>query len=140
MKHYILLWFWQIMAVKKIDSLLIQGGRGGEFSEIVSSIFKLCHSNIAELDGYCSEQGQNMLVYEYFRNGSLHGFLHLSDDFSKPLTWNTRVRIALGTARALEWVSLPFPVWSFYCLNLCFGMIYSYRMELILLNCHLLKV
>lgn len=94
----------RVMAVKKIDSLLIQGGRGGEFSEIVASIFKLCHSNIAELDGYCSEQGQNMLVYEYFRNGSLHGFLHLSDDFSKPLTWNTRVRIALGTARGLEYL------------------------------------
>ncbi|KAL9304604.1 hypothetical protein ACSQ67_021867 [Phaseolus vulgaris] len=37
-------------------------------------------------------------------NGSLHGFLHLSDDFSKPLTWNTRIRIALGTARAIEYL------------------------------------
>ncbi|XP_022145862.1 protein STRUBBELIG-RECEPTOR FAMILY 5-like [Momordica charantia] len=45
-----------------------------------------------------------MLIYEYFVNGSLHGFLHMSDDFSKPLTWNTRVRIALGTARALEYL------------------------------------
>ncbi|KAF8103126.1 hypothetical protein N665_0188s0080 [Sinapis alba] len=60
--------------------------------------------NIAELIGYCSEQGHNMLVYEYFRNGSLHEFLHLSDCFSKPLTWNTRVRIALGTARAVEYL------------------------------------
>jgi len=68
------------------------------------SLSKIRHQNIAELVGYCSEQGHNMLVYEYFRNGSLHEFLHLSDCFSKPLTWNTRVRIALGTARAVEYV------------------------------------
>lgn len=68
------------------------------------SVSKIRHQNIAELVGFCSEQGHNMLVYEYFRNGSLHEFLHLSDCFSKPLTWNTRVRIALGTARAVEYV------------------------------------
>ncbi|BAT98670.1 hypothetical protein VIGAN_09234100 [Vigna angularis var. angularis] len=45
-----------------------------------------------------------MLIYDYFRNGSLHGYLHLSDDFSNPLTWNTRIRIALGTARAIEYL------------------------------------
>uniref|UniRef100_A0A5B7BFF0 Protein kinase domain-containing protein n=1 Tax=Davidia involucrata TaxID=16924 RepID=A0A5B7BFF0_DAVIN len=94
----------KVLAVKKIDSSFFQGTRGPDFSEIVSNISKLHHPNIAALVGYCSEQGQNMLVYEYFRNGSLHEFLHLSDDFSKPLTWNTRVRIALGTARAVEYL------------------------------------
>ncbi|KAL3511524.1 hypothetical protein ACH5RR_024241 [Cinchona calisaya] len=92
------------LVVKKIDSSLLQGGHGGDFAEIISNVSALHHPNIAELVGYCSEQGQNMIVYEYFRNGSLHEFLHLSDDFSKPLTWNTRVRIALGTARALEYL------------------------------------
>jgi serine/threonine protein kinase len=88
--------------VKKIDSSLFQGGRSEEFAAIVSNISKLRHPNFAELVGYCSEQGHNMLIYEYFRNGSLHEFLHMSDDYSKTLTWNTRVRIALGTARAVE--------------------------------------
>lgn len=88
--------------MKKIGSSLFQGSRQEEFTEIISHISKLHHQNIAELVGYCSEKGHNMLVYEYFRNGSLHEFLHLSDDYSKPLTWNTRVRIALGTARAVE--------------------------------------
>ncbi|KAL6996074.1 hypothetical protein U1Q18_006210 [Sarracenia purpurea var. burkii] len=94
----------KVFAVKKIDSLLVQGRLGDDFTQMVSNISKLHHPNIAELVGYCSEQGQNMLVFEYFRNGSLHEFLHLSDDFSKPLTWNTRVRIALGTARAVEYL------------------------------------
>lgn len=88
--------------MKKIESPLFQGERPEGFSEIVTNISKLHHPNIAELVGYCSEQGHNMLVYDYFRNGSLHEFLHVSDDFSKPLTWNTRIRIALGAARAVE--------------------------------------
>ncbi|XP_057514879.1 protein STRUBBELIG-RECEPTOR FAMILY 5 [Actinidia eriantha] len=94
----------KVFAVKKIDSSLFQGSKGEDFTQTVTNISKLRHPNIAELVGYCSEQGQNMLVYEYFRNGSLHEFLHLSDDFSKPLTWNTRVRIALGTAKAVEYL------------------------------------
>ena len=90
------------MAVKKIESSLFQGSAPQEFSDIVVSICKIRHANIAELVGYCAEQGHNMLIYEYFRNGSLNEFLHMSDDYSNPLTWNTRVKIAMGTARAIE--------------------------------------
>ncbi|CAG7904957.1 unnamed protein product [Brassica rapa] len=92
------------LAVKKIDSTLFDSGKSEGLTAIVMSVSKIRHQNIAELVGYCSEQGHNMLVYECFRNGSLHEFLHLSDCFSKPLTWNTRVRIALGTARAVEYL------------------------------------
>ncbi|KAL0867311.1 hypothetical protein Bca101_046429 [Brassica carinata] len=92
------------LAVKKIDSTLFDSGKPEGLTAIVMSVSKIRHQNIAELIGYCSEQGHNMLVYECFRNGSLHEFLHLSDCFSKPLTWNTRVRIALGTARAVEYL------------------------------------
>ena len=70
--------------------------------DIVSDISRLRHPNITELVGYCSEHGQHLLVYEFHKNGALHDFLHLSDEYSKPLTWNSRVKIALGTARALE--------------------------------------
>lgn len=87
--------------MKKIDSSVFQG-RTEEFSAVVAVISKLHHTNITEVVGFCSEQGQHMLVYEYFMNGSLYEFLHMSDDFSKPLTWNTRVKIALGTAKALQ--------------------------------------
>ncbi|KAE8656909.1 Protein STRUBBELIG-RECEPTOR FAMILY 5 [Hibiscus syriacus] len=94
----------KVLAVKKIDSALLQGEKPEGFSEIVENISKLHHPNIAELVGYCSEQGQYLLVYDHYRNGSIHEFLHVSDDFSKPLTWNTRLSIALGAARAVEYL------------------------------------
>lgn len=92
----------KVLAVKKIDSSVLPNELSEEFTEIVSNISQLHHQNVTELVGYCSEHGQHLLVYEFHKNGSLHDFLHLSDDYSKPLTWNSRVKIALGTARALE--------------------------------------
>ncbi|CAI8591683.1 unnamed protein product [Vicia faba] len=64
----------------------------------------LHHPNVTELVGYCSEHGQHLLAYEFHKNGSLHDFLHVSDEFSKLLIWNSRVKIALGTTRALEYL------------------------------------
>ncbi|KAL5201378.1 hypothetical protein ABZP36_035732 [Zizania latifolia] len=90
----------RVLAVKKFDPLSFSGS--SDFMDIVNGISKLRHANISELVGYCSEPGHYMLVYDYQRNGSLYEFLHLSDDYSRPLTWDTRVRIALGTARALD--------------------------------------
>ncbi|KAJ4886479.1 Protein STRUBBELIG-RECEPTOR FAMILY 4 [Raphanus sativus] len=91
-------------AVKEIDSSLLGKGNQEEFSHIVSNISSIHHPNMAELVGYCSEQGRNMLVYEYFTGGSLNRFLHQTDGFSRPLTWNTRIRIALGAAQAIEYL------------------------------------
>ncbi|CAA3006782.1 STRUBBELIG-RECEPTOR FAMILY 6 [Olea europaea subsp. europaea] len=92
----------KVLAVKKINSSTLLNHE--DFLDIVSEISRLNHPNVTELVGYCSEHGQLLLVYEFHKNSSLHEFLHLSDEDSKPLTWNTRVKIALGTARALEYL------------------------------------
>lgn len=65
---------------------------------------RLRHPNILTLVGYCVEHGQRLLVYEYMGNRNLHDMLHFAEDSGKMLSWNARVRIALGTARALEYV------------------------------------
>ncbi|XP_074268288.1 protein STRUBBELIG-RECEPTOR FAMILY 6-like isoform X2 [Silene latifolia] len=93
----------KVLAVKKINSSVIDN-HSRDFTEVVASISQLHHSNVTELVGYCSEHGQHLLIYEFHKNGSLHDFLHLEDEYSKPLTWNTRVKIALGSARALEYL------------------------------------
>lgn len=92
----------KVLAVKKIDSSILPDSE--DFTEIVSNISRLHHPNVTELVGYCSEFGQCLLVHEFHKNGSLHDFLHLPDEYSKPLIWNTRVKIALGSARALEYL------------------------------------
>ncbi|CAF2101494.1 protein STRUBBELIG-RECEPTOR FAMILY 7 [Brassica napus] len=94
----------KVLAVKKIDSSALPTDTAEDFTEIVSKIAHLDHENVTKLDGYCSEHGQHLVIYEFHRNGSLHDFLHLSEDESKPLIWNPRVKIALGTARALEYL------------------------------------
>jgi hypothetical protein len=72
------------------------------FAELVSNISKLYHSNLNELVGYCVEYCQHLLVYDFHMNGSLHDLLHISDDYNKPLSWNSHFKMALGSARALK--------------------------------------
>ncbi|XP_075666843.1 protein STRUBBELIG-RECEPTOR FAMILY 8 isoform X2 [Castanea sativa] len=94
----------KIMAIKKIDNAALSLQEEDNFLEAISNMSRLRHPNVVTLAGYCAEHGQRLLVYEYVGNGSLHDMLHFAEDSSKTLTWNARVRIALGTARALEYL------------------------------------
>ncbi|CAL9200769.1 unnamed protein product [Musa hybrid cultivar] len=94
----------KVLAVKKIDSAAISLQEEDNFLEAVSNMSRLRHPNIVPLSGYCVEHGQRILVHEYIGNGTLHDMLHFADYSSKRLSWNARVRVALGTARALEYL------------------------------------
>ncbi|KAF5472751.1 hypothetical protein F2P56_009444 [Juglans regia] len=94
----------KITAIKKIDNAALSLQEEDNFLEAVSNMSRLRHPNIVTLAGYCAEHGQRLLVYEYVGNGNLHDMLHFDEDSSKTLTWNARVRVALGTARALEYL------------------------------------
>ncbi|XP_076919998.1 protein STRUBBELIG-RECEPTOR FAMILY 8-like [Bidens hawaiensis] len=94
----------KMMAVKKIDNAALSLQEEDNFVEAVSNMSRLRHPNIVPLAGYCVEHGQRLLVFDYIANGSLQDVLHFADDSSKTLTWNARVRVALGTARALEYL------------------------------------
>jgi len=122
------------MAVKKIDNAALSLQEEDNFLEAVSNMSHLRHPNIVSLVGYCVEHGQRLLVYEYIANGSVHDILHFADDGSKTLSWNARVRVALGTARALEYV-----IYIYVCVCVCvcvvleFSLSLSYSMPYILL-------
>lgn len=96
----------QIAAVKKIDNAALSLQEEDNFVEAVSNMSRLRHPNIITLIGYCAEHGQRLLVYEFVGKGNLHDMLHFAEDSGNMLTWNARVRIALGTARALEYVNI----------------------------------
>ncbi|XAR66417.1 Non-specific serine/threonine protein kinase [Bertholletia excelsa] len=94
----------KLLAVKKLDMAACSRQNNEEFLKFVHSISKLQHPNIVEFVGYCAEHGQKLLVYEYISNGTLHGALHMDDETHKKLSWYTRIRLALGAARALEYL------------------------------------
>lgn len=103
------------MAVKKIDNSVISLQEEENFLEAVSNMSGLRHPNIVRLVGYCAEHRQRLLVYEHVAKGNLHDMLHFSEDSGKMLTWNARVRIALGTARALEYAYDLYPLDGWNC-------------------------
>lgn len=75
-----------------------------DFLELVVSLLELRHPNIVELVGYCAEFGQRLLVYNYFSKLTLHDILHYEDDLKRKLSWDARLQIALGAAKALEYL------------------------------------
>ncbi|ONK55444.1 uncharacterized protein A4U43_UnF3240 [Asparagus officinalis] len=62
----------------------------------------LSHPNLVNLLGYCSDNGQRILVYEYMALGSLQDHLLDLAPNTKALNWNTRMKIAAGAAKGLE--------------------------------------
>ncbi|XP_077243249.1 leucine-rich repeat protein kinase family protein isoform X2 [Tasmannia lanceolata] len=94
----------KLLAVKKLDTASPKLQTDKAFLELVSSISKIRHANIVELVGYCAEHKQRLLVYEYCNNGTLYDAMHSVDELNKKLSWNARIWIALGAARALEYL------------------------------------
>lgn len=64
----------------------------------------LHHTNLVNLIGYCADGDQRLLVYEYMPLGSLEDHLHDLPPDKKPLDWNTRMKIAAGAAKGLEYL------------------------------------
>ncbi|TYG97289.1 hypothetical protein ES288_A10G026800v1 [Gossypium darwinii] len=94
----------KLLAIKKLDTRASRWKTDAEFLQLISTISKLRHPNIVELVGYCNEHGQRLLVYQYCRNGTLYDALHIDDEMHKKLSWNARVRVALGVARAIQYL------------------------------------
>ncbi|KAI4312145.1 hypothetical protein MLD38_036988 [Melastoma candidum] len=92
------------LAVKKLEVVGSKRQSDEGFRNLVSELDWLRHDNILELVGYCAEHGQRLLVYRFCKNGNLQDALHLDDRIHKKLSWAARVRVALGTARALEYL------------------------------------
>ncbi|KAI4296650.1 hypothetical protein L6164_036594 [Bauhinia variegata] len=94
----------KLMAVRKLDPNASKEQTHEEFLQLVSRISSTQHANVVKFLGYCDEYGQRLLVYEYYSNGTLHDALHVNNELHIKLSWNARVRVALGAARALEYL------------------------------------
>ncbi|KAK9938423.1 hypothetical protein M0R45_015164 [Rubus argutus] len=92
----------QVVAVKQLDRNGFQGNR--EFLVEVLILSLLHASNLVNLVGYCADGDQRILVYEYMANGSLEDHLLDLPPGKKPLDWDTRIKIAAGAAKGLEYL------------------------------------
>ncbi|KAF7850927.1 hypothetical protein BT93_L4842 [Corymbia citriodora subsp. variegata] len=92
----------EVVAIKQLNHDGLQGFQ--EFIVEVLMLSLLHHSNLVTLFGYCTDGDQRLLVYEYMPMGSLEDHLFDLDPGIAPLDWNTRMKIAVGAARGLEYL------------------------------------
>ena len=63
------------------------------FTNEVKIISRLMHRNLVQFMGWCHEQGEVLLVFEYMVNGSLDTHLFGS---RRTLAWGVRYKVVLG--------------------------------------------
>ncbi|XP_044344978.1 leucine-rich repeat receptor protein kinase HPCA1-like [Triticum aestivum] len=87
------------VAIKRAEYGSKQGAV--EFKNEIELLSRVHHRNLVSLLGFCYEQGEQMLVYEYVSNGTLRENLQARGIY---LDWKKRLRIALGSARGLAYL------------------------------------
>ncbi|XP_075651400.1 leucine-rich repeat receptor protein kinase HPCA1-like isoform X2 [Castanea sativa] len=90
----------QLIAIKRAQKESMQGDL--EFKTEIELLSRVHHKNLVSLVGFCFDQGEQMLVYEYVPNGSLKDNLSGKSGFR--LDWMRRLKIALGAARGLAYL------------------------------------
>ncbi|KAH0982490.1 hypothetical protein GBA52_009667 [Prunus armeniaca] len=88
------------VAIKMLSASSVQGFQ--QFHAEVNLLMRVHHKNLTGLVGYCNDETNVGLVYEYMANGNLLN--HLSDRRSRILTWEDRLRIATDAAQGLEYL------------------------------------
>ncbi|KAF9601943.1 hypothetical protein IFM89_024277 [Coptis chinensis] len=91
-----------VIAVKKLNSESMQGFE--EWQSEVNFLGRLSHPNLVKLMGYCGEDSELLLVYEFMQKGSLENHLFRRGSAVQPLSWSLRLKIALGAARGLAFL------------------------------------
>ncbi|XP_010920862.2 putative serine/threonine-protein kinase-like protein CCR3 [Elaeis guineensis] len=96
------------VAIKRSES----GPRTKKFQEKESAfqselafLSRLHHKHLVGLVGYCEEEEERLLVYEYMKNGALYDHLHSKDNTSTVLnSWKMRIKVLLDAARGIEYL------------------------------------
>ncbi|KAL2484960.1 Leucine-rich repeat protein kinase family protein [Abeliophyllum distichum] len=85
------------VAIKRAKERSLQGKK--EFLTEIELLSRLHHRNLVSLVGYCDEEGEQMLVYEFMPKGTLRDWL--SGESNENLEFGVRLRVALGSAKGI---------------------------------------
>ncbi|EOA25247.1 hypothetical protein CARUB_v10018562mg [Capsella rubella] len=91
-----------LVAVKRLSDMSVQGTT--EFKTEVELIAKLQHINLVRLLGFCDDNGEKILIYEYLENQSLDVYIFGNTTESRKLNWQQRFAIAKGIAQGIQYI------------------------------------
>nr|CAB3484768.1 unnamed protein product [Digitaria exilis] len=91
-----------VMAVKRLKETSLPER---EFRDKVAAIGGIDHPNVVPLQAYYFSKDEKLMVYEFVAMGSLSSMLHGNRGSGRsPLNWESRRRIALASARGIEYI------------------------------------